>query len=731
MNDNMNFKKEKSLGSNRLYSSYLIDNNNQKAVLKVFNENLDIPSLARILDDFIICDPLNSLEGYAKIIKFHINEKTRHKFFIREFMEGETLKDIIDKGRLSVSKIIDMGIDVAEKLHKLEELSLYHSSLNPKNIIISPGGEIIILDSFMNKVRFPDMNKYSDLDTFDLCFTAPEFFIKESNLDILSDVYSLGCILIYCATGLLPFNSEDREQLMRNHIWGSVNIEGIPHDNTFLSIISPDRASRPQSMKELKILLENLKPGKKEQPLKAENINAEQLNHTLIFELLKATLLNEDIKIVINQTDTFSHIYIKENFIKYIETHRITDSFLYYLINRGIFPNTVIDELFPYINNKIELINHITTLDMAQREEIEKCYQNYIEDKIVNEILHLPNSFESQPIDNEISLPSLSGLSSSSALKSIFCQYQDSIMLNHNIYTEPLLDYDLKLAGLQETAGSITLNSFEVGVLSSITSTPNFKQLSGINPSQSQNIEKAVIKGLFLGLIFLYEKDIESNTDGTSNGNSHVSSKKTPNIGSLRHMVDKDDAPMVNIIRPKVEYLKKSEVTQAEEEIPSHVRAEIIQKTDMQQGNGKNQADHRIINSPAASKEQKTVIAASLLQEAKDYYGNIMFSRADESISEALKVAPSNPVLLHWKAKISERIPSEFDNAKNIYEKALSKEPDNPEIIEDFCIYLCKAGNKRQALELIKRLPQTQRRKELEENIQKESRGFFNRLFQK
>ncbi len=725
--DNINIKKEKKLASNRLYSSFLIDNNDNKAVLKIFHESIDITVLAQILDDFIIVDPVNGLEGFSKIIKYQINDKNRRKFFIREFIEGDTLKNIVEEGRVSDEEIIEIGIAISDQIHMLEKMSLCHHSLKPDNIIIDADRKVHILDAFINKIRYPDMSKYSDLDNFDLCFMPPEYFIKESALDILSDIYSIGCLLYYALTKSPPYFNEEKDQIIKNHIWGSFR-DDMSYGDLIHNIISPDRDSRPQSVKELKLMLESYRPRKSISP-EAKSRIKDHINHTIIHEMLMAGTLKRNISIKIPDGENFSEVIIYDGKIRHIEYNHINDSFLYYLVKRGVFPNTMIDELFPYINNKLELLNHINTIDFTKPDEIQNNYKKWLSEIIVNEIIHMPNTFTEVPVEKSTGLPDIDGIPVASVMKSIFEKHKGSIIDNYQLYSGSIAEYRLKLTGLDNMNEGFIPDDFEKGLIASMSQEDSLSDLNEIYPDNREKVQKSVLEFLFKGLLSLQAPD--SKEPITAN-HAEPSLSKPAVPGSLRNRVEKKDSPEVKIIRPTVHYIKPSE-EQASEELHENpeVQVENISDSSYQQASSDKRQDP--LQGSNMTKEQKTVIAATLLQEAKDYYGNILFSKADESITEALKIAPGNPVLLLWKAKILERIPEEFENAKRYFEKALGKDPNNPDIVADYSLYLCKTGNKRKALEMIKRLPQNQRTRELAEIILKEkgSKGFLNKFFQK
>ena len=70
-----------------------------------------------------------------------------------EFIEGQTLKALIEHdGALSLAKLLDIGIQVAEALEAAHEVGLIHRDIKPANILVTPRGRAKVLDFGLAKI---------------------------------------------------------------------------------------------------------------------------------------------------------------------------------------------------------------------------------------------------------------------------------------------------------------------------------------------------------------------------------------------------------------------------------------------------------------------------------------------------------------------------------------------------------------------------------------------------
>jgi serine/threonine-protein kinase len=140
-------------------------------------------------------------------------------------VEGETLDRIMERqGKLSPGEAARYGLQVAEGLEVCHAQALFHGLLKPSNLMVSPDGQVRILD-FGIGCLLAETEGESLVDTMStansvssgLDCASPESIMDPTNLTPAGDQYSLGCILYYCLTGQYPFPEGSAAEKMMAH----------------------------------------------------------------------------------------------------------------------------------------------------------------------------------------------------------------------------------------------------------------------------------------------------------------------------------------------------------------------------------------------------------------------------------------------------------------------------------------------------------------------------------
>jgi len=129
-------------------------------------------------------------------------------FLVMEYVEGTTLTRVVQrKGALPVEFACNYIRQAALGLQHAFEKDMVHRDLKPQNLMLTPKGQIKILDFGM--ARFVT-DAETGSESHEMVMGTPDYISPEqatsSRLaDIRSDIYSLGCTLYFLLTGRPPF----------------------------------------------------------------------------------------------------------------------------------------------------------------------------------------------------------------------------------------------------------------------------------------------------------------------------------------------------------------------------------------------------------------------------------------------------------------------------------------------------------------------------------------------
>ncbi len=126
-----------------------------------------------------------------------------------EYIEGVTIRHRVEQaGPLPVPESIDIALQIAHALVHASERGVVHRDIKPSNIILTPQGRAKLVDMGLAR-RFERGCDHGltqtgmTLGTFD--YISPEQARDPRDVDVRSDLYSLGCTLFHMLTGRPPF----------------------------------------------------------------------------------------------------------------------------------------------------------------------------------------------------------------------------------------------------------------------------------------------------------------------------------------------------------------------------------------------------------------------------------------------------------------------------------------------------------------------------------------------
>ena len=193
-------------------------------------------SLNRVVAIKMLKNPVTTGEAYTRfiteaqsvaklnhpnIVSIHdIGKEDEKPFFVLEFVEGQSLRDLIEtypEGRCDIPTVLRVGIDVCNALQYAHSQGILHRDVKPENIMITEEGVAKLMDFGLAKMLGQPRQTQEGVIVGTVAYVAPEIALGKG-ADARSDLYSLGAVLYEAVTGKPPFLGEDPVKIIFSHI---------------------------------------------------------------------------------------------------------------------------------------------------------------------------------------------------------------------------------------------------------------------------------------------------------------------------------------------------------------------------------------------------------------------------------------------------------------------------------------------------------------------------------
>jgi serine/threonine-protein kinase len=131
-------------------------------------------------------------------------------------VEGRTLADLIERGRLAPPRAVAIICQIAAALDAAHIARLIHRDIKPQNILVTPADFAYLVDFGIAESRGATRLTMTGTQIGTVNYMAPERFSDQAATPAV-DVYALTCVLYEALTGDPPFKGPSLERILAAH----------------------------------------------------------------------------------------------------------------------------------------------------------------------------------------------------------------------------------------------------------------------------------------------------------------------------------------------------------------------------------------------------------------------------------------------------------------------------------------------------------------------------------
>ncbi|HTU17395.1 MAG TPA: serine/threonine-protein kinase [Gemmataceae bacterium] len=149
-------------------------------------------------------------------------------YYVMEYLRGRNLEELVEQhGPLPPERAIHLLRQVCQALREAHGIGLIHRDIKPSNIFACQRGGIYDVAKLLDFGLVKTSNTGEDavkltldgLITGSPAFLSPEQALGREQLDVRSDIYSVGAVGYFLLTGELPFDRASTLELLHAHAY--------------------------------------------------------------------------------------------------------------------------------------------------------------------------------------------------------------------------------------------------------------------------------------------------------------------------------------------------------------------------------------------------------------------------------------------------------------------------------------------------------------------------------
>ena len=147
--------------------------------------------------------------------------KFSEPFLLLEYVEGMNLKTYVDSQTRPFPELLSIAIQILKAVQYLHHFKVLHQNLKSTNVLLDSELNVKVTDFFFSKLfnRWRKRRGYTSVES--VRYLSPEQ-IREKSLDGRSDIYSVGVVLFYLFTKVMPIRGTSVQEIMHKHLKMSI-----------------------------------------------------------------------------------------------------------------------------------------------------------------------------------------------------------------------------------------------------------------------------------------------------------------------------------------------------------------------------------------------------------------------------------------------------------------------------------------------------------------------------
>jgi non-specific serine/threonine protein kinase len=205
-----------------------------------------------------------SLEHPNIVTVYEVGEFQNRPFYAMQYIEGKSLAALIEETELSIWNLVHLAIQICEGLDRAHREQIVHRDIKPSNVLIDSDGLAKLVDFGLAAVHGSEHLTKAGSAIGTACYMSPEQ-AQGKDIDLRSDLFSLGIVLYEMATGRTPFDRGNMVATAQAIVYESPNPltdhrGGIPDklQQIISKLLQKDREARYQHAHDLLVDLKSL-----------------------------------------------------------------------------------------------------------------------------------------------------------------------------------------------------------------------------------------------------------------------------------------------------------------------------------------------------------------------------------------------------------------------------------------------------------------------------------------